>query len=118
MYHRLGFKEDRAQATGEGHTQIINGTANVVFSFPVSEETRFRPYILGGVGVYNVKFKLDAGTSASDTKFGINAGAGFDIGFGGGTFFAEGRFHNVFISDPGDDVKLIPISVGVRFGGN
>jgi hypothetical protein len=118
MYQRLGFSSDRVAAVGAGHTQIINGTADVVFGFPVSEETRFRPYLIGGVGVYNIKDKPDAGTALSgNTKFGINAGAGFDVGFGGGTFFVEGRFHNVFLSDPLDDAKLVPISIGVRFGG-
>ena len=114
MYQRLSFDA----ALPDGYVQVINGTANAVFSFPVSEETRFRPYIIGGVGVYNSKAKFDVGPDGSgETDFGFNAGAGFDISFGGGTFFAEGRFHNVFVSDA-DDTKLIPITVGVRFGGN
>jgi hypothetical protein len=114
QYQRLSFDE----ALPDGHVQVINGTANAVFSFPVSEETRFRPYIIGGLGIYNSKAKFDVGDDGeSETDFGFNAGAGFDISFGGGTFFAEGRFHNVFVSDV-DDTKLIPISVGVRFGGN
>lgn len=114
MYQRLGFDE----FLPEGNLQVINGTANVVFSFPVSEETRFRPYLLGGVGVYNSKAKFEVGPDGeSSTDFGINAGAGFDIGFGGGTFFVEGRFHNVFESDA-DDLKFIPITAGIRFGGN
>lgn len=117
MYQRLGFTDETEAAIGEGKAQIINGTANVVFSFPVSEETRFRPYLIGGVGLYNTKFKLDSGIDTeSDTDFGINAGAGFDVGFGGGTFFVEGRFHNVFTE--GSDFKFIPITVGLRFGGN
>ncbi len=114
MYQRLSFDE----ALPDGYTQIINGTANVVFGFPVSEETRFRPYLIGGVGLYNFKSKFDVGPDGdSETDFGINAGAGFDAGFGGGTFFVEGRFHNVFASDV-DDTKFIPITAGVRFGGN
>ncbi len=118
MYQRLGFSDELEAAAGAGKRQIINGTANVVFGFPVSEETRFRPYLIGGVGLYNQKNKFDVGgDSESETDFGVNAGAGFDIGFGGGTFFVEGRFHNVFVADF-DDTKFIPITAGFRFGGN
>ncbi|MGH7517138.1 MAG: outer membrane beta-barrel protein [Gemmatimonadales bacterium] len=118
MYHRLGFSDELASSIGDGKRQLINGTANLVFSFPVSAETRFRPYLIGGVGLYNSKNKLDSGVdSESETDFGFNAGAGFDVGFGGGTFFVEGRFHNVFVSDI-DDTKFIPITAGIRFGGN
>jgi opacity protein-like surface antigen len=113
MYQRLKTESP----VPEGHLQVIGGTANVVFGFPVSEETRFRPYIIGGVGYYNSKIKFDVGTDPDgDSNFGFNAGAGFDVGFGGGTFFVEGRFHNVFVSDA-DDFKFIPITVGLRFGG-
>ncbi|HEU5170874.1 MAG TPA: outer membrane beta-barrel protein [Gemmatimonadales bacterium] len=111
MYQELKFDPSG------GKDQIINGTGNVVFSFPVSEETRFRPYLIGGGGVYNINPKPEAGIDPdSETKFGFNAGAGFDVGFGGGTFFAEGRFHNVFFE--GTDFKFIPITVGFRFGGS
>ena len=114
MYQRL--KTD--DPIPEGHLQLINGTANAVFSFPVSEETRFRPYIIGGVGYYNSKVKFDVGPDGEgDSNIGVNAGAGFDVSFGSGTFFVEGRFHNVFVSDV-DDVKFIPITAGIRFGGN
>jgi len=117
MYHRLKFTDDFEALVGPGKTQIINGSANIVFGFPVSEETRFRPYLIGGVGYYNFKNKFDDGTdSESESDFGFNAGAGFDVSFGGGTFFVEGRFHNILTD--GTDTKLIPVSVGLRFGGN
>ncbi|HEU4588009.1 MAG TPA: outer membrane beta-barrel protein [Gemmatimonadales bacterium] len=99
-----------------GKTQLINGTANVVFSFPVAAETKVRPYLIGGGGVYNIKFKPSAGgASPSSTKFGLNAGAGFDFALSGATIFVEGRYHNVFVT--GSDTKFIPITLGVKFGG-
>jgi hypothetical protein len=52
----------------------------------------------------------------SVTKFGINAGAGFDFKAGAAGVFLEGRFHNVFTE--GDNTSFIPITVGVRFGGS
>jgi hypothetical protein len=108
-YHRIGFDPSG------GHEQIIDGTANAVYEFKTSESSRFRPYLIGGGGVYNVKAKTDLGPSPSETKFGINGGAGFNFGTASTSFFVEGRFHNVFV--PGSDFHFIPINVGVRFGG-
>jgi Outer membrane protein beta-barrel domain len=107
------FKDDTPQ---DIKNQFIFGTANLVYKFKSSEETRFRPYLIGGGGVYNFKQKGDnAPTDESFTKFGINAGAGFDIQAGSAGLFVEGRFHNMFAS--GSDRSFIPITVGVRFGG-
>ncbi|HET7601321.1 MAG TPA: outer membrane beta-barrel protein [Gemmatimonadales bacterium] len=111
MYQELKFDPSG------GKDQIISGTGNLVYSFPVSAETQFRPYIIAGGGIYNINPKPDVGPDiSSQTKFGINAGAGFDINVSRVTVYAEGRFHNVFISN-GDDAKLIPITVGLKFGG-
>jgi hypothetical protein len=99
-----------------GKYQVISGTANAVYTFSVAPETQFRPYLIGGGGVYNLKLEPDAGFSSSDTKFGINVGAGFNFKTSGLGLFVEGRFHNVFV--PGSDFHYIPITVGVRFGGS
>src|SRR4029077_17167351 len=52
---------------------------------------------------------------ASETKFGIDGGAGFNFGSSATSFFVEGRFHNVFV--PGSDFHFIPLTAGIRFGG-
>jgi opacity protein-like surface antigen len=108
-YQQLGFDG------GDGKRQIIEGTGNVVYELRVAPEVKFRPYLIGGGGVYNVKNKPDAGGTASFTKFGLNAGAGFNIVTSGMGLFVEGRFHNVFV--PGSDFHFIPITLGIRFGG-
>jgi outer membrane protein with beta-barrel domain len=108
-YQQLGFDG------GGGKEQVIDGTGNIVYAFQVSPETKFRPYLIGGVGAYNIKDKFDVGGSQSDTKFGLNAGAGFNIQASGVGLFLEGRFHNVFVQ--GSDRHYIPITAGVRFGG-
>lgn len=98
--------------------QLIYGTGNIVYKFKTSEESRFRPYLIGGGGVYNFKAKGDdiiSGADNSETKFGINAGAGFDIKAGGAGVFVEGRFHDVFTT--GSNTTFIPLTIGVRFGG-
>jgi hypothetical protein len=100
--------------------RFIMGTGNIVFKFKSSEGTKVRPYIIGGPGIYNLKATgtndIGAITSGGTTKFGFNAGLGFDFKTGGAGFFLESRFHNVFTS--GADVKFIPITLGIRLGGD
>jgi hypothetical protein len=100
--------------------QMIYGTGNVVYKFKTSEDSKFRPYLIGGGGVYNFDVKGSdvalVGDPGSETKFGINAGAGFDFKAGSAGLFIEGRFHDVFTAGP--NLKFIPITVGVRFGGS
>ena len=100
--------------------RFLMGTGNIVFKFRTSEESTFRPYLIGGGGVYNFKQTgsadpgqvLEGGT----TKFGLNAGAGFDFKAGAIGLFVEGRFHDVFSA--GENLKFIPITLGIRFGGD
>ncbi len=121
MYQRL---KNEDIIPGDRTSQILQGTANLIYKFKTSEESTFRPYLIGGVGIYN--FKQVSGddvagpgvgnTGNTGTDFGLNGGAGFDIKAGAVGLFVEGRFHNVF-SD-GTDAQFIPITLGVRFGGN
>ena len=97
--------------------QLIYGTGDVLYRFQTAETTRFRPYLIGGVGVYNLDPKGNdvPANASSQTKFGVNAGAGFDFKAGAASLFAEGRFHNVFTD--ASDTQFVPITLGVRFGG-
>jgi hypothetical protein len=120
QYHRL--KQDAN--IGNRTNQIIMGTGNLIYKFKTSEDSKFRPYLIAGAGIYN--FKLVSGdnvagpgvgnTGNTATDFGLNGGAGFDIKASGVGFFAEGRFHDVFTEGP--NTKFIPITVGIRLGGN
>ena len=98
--------------------QFIYGTGNIVYRFATATESTFRPYLIGGGGVYNMKPTGDdvIGDPGSETKFGVNAGAGFDIKAGGVGLFLEGRFHSIFTE--GSNTQFIPINVGLRFGGS
>ncbi|MEA2723658.1 MAG: hypothetical protein QOH59_1429 [Gemmatimonadales bacterium] len=117
-YQQFGM-DDAGGFTGL-KTRFIQGTGNVVFKFKTSEESTFRPYLIGGVGVYNGKTTADSDPGnilgGGTTDFGINGGVGFDFKAGGAGLFLEGRFHNVFTS--GSNTRFIPITVGIRFGGN
>jgi hypothetical protein len=115
FYNRFGLEGI------DGHSRLIGATANAVYAFPSAAVAR--PYLLGGVGLYNGKTTVDnLGSSDAQTKFGLNAGAGFDFGVGRARLFAEGRFHAIMkgVTDvnTGDEktAYMIPITVGVRFG--
>jgi len=120
-YHRFGF-----EAAGlDADWQMIQGTANAVFMFNRSEESKFHPYLIGGVGAYNVKaVGNDAeGIDSDETDFGVNAGLGFDFDLGNLAAFIEGRYNAIFggTVDPEtlDDAtaSFVPITIGIRLGG-
>ena len=97
--------------------QLIYGTANAVYKFKTASSSTFHPYLIGGGGVYNVKptgNDVIPGTG-SQTKFGLNAGAGFDIKAGSAGLFVESRFHDVFTE--GSNIQYLPVTAGIRFGG-
>ena len=116
------YQQYKFDGGGSSKERFLIGTANVVFKFKTSEESAFRPYLIGGGGVYNFKATGATtvggvtSTTGSTTKFGLNGGAGFDFKTGGVGLFAESRFHDVFSS--GENLKFIPITVGIRFGGS
>lgn len=104
----------------DGHSRMIGGTANAVVAFPGASMAR--PYLIGGVGLYNGKTTVQGlGSTQSQTKFGLNAGAGFDFGLGKAKLYAEGRFHAIMkgVTDgtTGDEktAYMIPLTVGLRF---
>lgn len=97
-------------------SQLVYGTANAVYRFVSSADSKVRPYVVGGGGVYNSKETGSDALGGSTTKFGINAGAGFDFKAGSAGLFVEGRFHDVFVEGP--NLKFFPINLGIRFGGS
>ncbi len=127
QWHQLSGKGFVQAAGAGGATQnadlrVIDGTANVVYTFGAALPTKF--YLIGGAGVYNVRFKDPASdVSASGTKFGLNAGVGFKFQLTGFATFIEARYHNVIHgsavgSDNASNAKalqFVPISVGITF---
>ena len=115
FYTRFGL-----QGGVDGHSRMIGGTANAVFAFPGASMAR--PYLIGGLGLYNGKTTIDGlGSTDAQNKFGFNAGAGFDFGLGKAKLFAEGRFHAIMkgVTDgtTGEEktAYMIPLTVGLRF---
>ncbi|MEZ0332519.1 MAG: outer membrane beta-barrel protein [Gemmatimonadales bacterium] len=112
-YSRFGLQNDV-----DGSNRVISGTANAVFSFPSASPVR--PYLLGGVGIYDQKITV-GDASGSETKFGFNAGAGFDFALGGAKLFADARFHTIMNGSVDAETLeeanayMIPITLGLRF---
>jgi hypothetical protein len=94
-------------------TKMFGGMASVVYGFGKGGDP-IRPYVLGGLGFYNVKVDV-SGVSASSTKIGFGGGAGaaFKVGAGGTRIFVEAKY--VYLKVNGANLSSIPIRAGVRF---
>jgi opacity protein-like surface antigen len=101
-----------------GHTGLFGANADVVVNFRTTA-SKARPYILAGVGFYNVKFTGTSGsyaTGTSLTKGAFNGGAGVNIKTSHNmAVYLEGRF--VSIRLPDQSFNFIPLSIGLRWGG-
>lgn len=101
----------------DGNSKIIGGMGEIVYAFGTDKE-QVRPYILGGIGLFNVKVTSPSfGIDTSVTKVGFGGGAGlaFKLGAGGTRFFVEGKFVSVSTGG-GSNTTFIPIRAGFRFG--
>ena len=81
-------------------SSLFQATIEAVYDFG-SSSSSVRPYLIGGLGIY-------------DGNFGLNGGIGADFAIGNAPFgfFLETRYHRVF-DDP-TDVGFIPINAGIR----
>ncbi len=129
MYHHLSLKD--ATQPFEGGTitskaSIIAGTVNGMFMIPMAPGGLVRPYVIAGVGAYNLRQSIDCTGSCTDiassynsTKFGLNGGAGVQFGLAGLSTFVEARYHHIFTDKNSDgsssSTAIIPISVGIMF---
>ncbi len=84
---------------------LLQGGAHARYLFPMASESSISPYILGGLGVYNVKEKQESTNAAyngdeSSSKFGVRGGLGLmyktseKVGIG-----LEGAFHWINTKD-------------------
>jgi opacity protein-like surface antigen len=97
---------------GGGATKLFGANADVVWT-PGKRPAKMHPYLLGGIGFFNVK---NDDVANSETKFAWNAGAGLQVHTGNRMdFFVEGRF--LTISTTGNSIHMIPLAIGLRWGG-
>jgi hypothetical protein len=126
-YDRFDFKPAVANGavgststTNPGSSQIFGGTGGVKIHLipgPV------RPFVMAGLGVFNVRDLVNATSGAqttiSNTNFGVDGGAGIELRFGRLTAFAEGRIQNVFTQNSGlarkSSIQSVPVTFGILF---
>ena len=114
-FNKLGGKTlDRLEPPKQPDLNILAITADGVYQFRPSAQSGSStiPYVIAGLGLYHLS---SSGSGGSQTKFGINAGAGLEFRLTGFSVYAEGRFHDIFTS--GKSGHYIPLTVGVKIGG-
>jgi opacity protein-like surface antigen len=89
---------------------VLGGVANLVFD--IESESALDPYILGGLGYYNLKVNSTGG-SADESNLAFNVGAGFNFMMGNANLFTEIRY--LSIQTDGDATNMLPIVIGIRF---
>lgn len=104
--------------TVTGDVNLIGGSANLVL--PLTQSP-IRPYLIGGVGVYNRRVAQDIGGAVDEfrslkdeqTDVGYNGGIGLSVGGVGPSFFIEARYHSV--STTPEKTKFVPVVIGFSF---
>ena len=104
----VGLNRFAVSDIDDANFQTIHGAVNAVINLPTPGIT---PYLIGGVGYYNLKFDI-AGEDADTNDFGINVGGGVRLGLPGLGVFAEARLHNVFTE--GESSRFLPVTLGIR----
>ena len=107
MYHAFEASEV------DGDTKVLAGLLNATAEMGGMMAS---PYILGGLGMYNLSGEIDTpfGTlEADDTEFGLNIGAGMKFNLAGFSSFLEARYHHIMTE--GDATAIIPITFGIMF---
>jgi len=93
--------------------KLAGGLANVLYNFQGAGAVT--PYVIGTVGVMNLKADGGGGASASESKLTFGGGGGIKFKAGSDShIFAEARY--LTINTSGSNANFIPISVGVSFG--
>ena len=110
------YARNSAKGTAGFHFGLFGVNADLVVT-PGHRPAKVHPYLLGGLGFYNLKVGGPSGyTGTSSTKLAWNLGAGLQIHSGDKmSVFTEARFISILIS--GGSRNFIPISVGLRWGG-
>ena len=105
-YHDLGA------SSGGADFRAISVTGNVVVEAP---GLVVRPYLIGGVGLYNTK----AGELDGRNNLGVNGGLGLRFRLMELDAFVEGRYHAAFdafgANDDERSAQYVPITFGISF---
>jgi opacity protein-like surface antigen len=111
--------------------RLLSASADLMYVLRPSPIVK--PYLLVGIGLYNVKLSITSSPVTMETAFtkvGWNAGGGVRYGVGRTTLFLEARYCRVprildegryykgtFYHAHGIQVQQVGLTTGVRFGG-
>ena len=114
------LKSDLTALLGQPSDANIKLTGgNVDLTYEFSSASPMKLYLLGGVGMYKVKYSVTSGgvtRPTSETKFSTNAGAGLIYAVGGAALFLEARYVDSKKAFGIAKASFFPITAGVRFG--
>lgn len=120
-FNSFGVKDNIVNSVGadNANARILGFTGNLVLPLPL-QGTVLRPYLIGGVGLYNVRYSssINSGggnlsASQSENRVGFNFGGGLTIPLAGFNAFIEARYHRV--STDNGSTAFVPITFGVMF---
>lgn len=114
----LGFRgeffygQNKVDANVDAKFKLAGGMGSVTYD--IKTGSGLKPYILGGVGYFQVKAE-GGGGSISESKVAFGGGAGLKFKAGSdANIFVESRYLSV--STSGSSTTFIPLTVGVSFG--
>ena len=122
-YQKFDLKSAKIANAGTG-TALPTGTGTVLAGVANLQIPLLRgpvePYIVAGLGAYNVKTEVDNATNnpGSKTQFGVNGGAGLLVRLGVISLYAEGRVDNVYTQKGVIDskqIQVVPVSFGLIY---
>lgn len=125
-YHEMHVKDDLDPFFLDSKTRLIDGTFDFVFGPHIG--IWVQPYVLGGVGVYDVRFSgtdviNDVTFAESDTRFGWNVGTGIAFRVSDQSdihLTLEGRYHSIDLDrdrffESNNRFTFVTVSSGVVF---
>lgn len=105
--------------TTTGESQVLGGLANISINLLKGP---IRPYVMAGLGAFHIRNELQTSgepdETSSQTRFGIDGGAGLAIKIMRLEMFVEGRIQNVYTERGVIDTKSIqtvPVTFGIIF---
>jgi hypothetical protein len=100
--------------------KLLGGAVDVSYTWRSVASTT-EEYVLGGIGVYDVKVCSNAGCGSGETRVAWNAGAGVSGRFGPRAvlFFEARYFKSASVNALGyvyHKVTFVPLTAGIRWG--
>ena len=97
-----------------GKTKLAGGLGNISYEFKTAGGVK--PYVIGGLGVFNVKVAASGFGSASETKFAFAGGGGLKFKAGSDShFYIESRYVSVRVVFDADVLSVEVADTGQGF---